>query len=147
MTTFFIISVAIVLLLGIALLWRTDFFRSDLNDDSVIVLIVFFFALVVCGILVPLLKDYKTDYIELTNYKILKNEHSLVLDLSESSEAINNLSLRYSSAKIFRDHELVETPTDSIKFFLEKQKSFYGLTMSTQIVWSKYPFNTYHREE
>lgn len=148
MPTYFFISIVVVILLGVALLWKSDFLRDSLDDTlDVVLLFVFFLTLGIGLILTPLLRTYKTEYIELTNYKILKNEHSLVIDLSQSPEVNEDYFYDIQKVNIFHDHELVETSADSIKFFLEKQKNFYSITMDKQIVWSKYPYNTYNHEE
>jgi hypothetical protein len=90
----------------------------------------------------PLVIDYKILYTEITNYEVSKTEHALILDLTKSPE-----KPKYDDLIKFDSHEIVECYNDSTKFFMKKEKSFYGVTVTSKVVWSKPPYKYYYGNE
>lgn len=145
MKTFFIVSLIIVALCAIILV----FYKRILKKHPLETFFGGFWMFlggVLCFIgliIMPLCKDYKTNYIELTNYQVLKSPHAIILDVTNCPQKLG-LSIDYNKLIKFDNHELVEIYNDSIKFYIEETRSFYHLLMDRKIVWANPEYKFYY---
>ncbi len=116
-----------------------EFWDTWLGPFFVVVLLVSF---IVGLVAIPLLRTYKVEYREITNYQILKSSDAIIIDLTNSNAKIsdfNNL-IRYNSYRAVTDF------SDSTKVFERMRKGFYGDVIIRSYVWSNPPYKFYNQE-
>lgn len=88
-------------------------------------------------IIIPMVSLAKTEKIEITNHLIIKNSVAVVLDLTNSPEyeSIYNILVKFDTYKA------VTEIGDSTKYFILRKKSFYGIEINKEVVWSNPPYD------
>jgi hypothetical protein len=102
--------------------------------------ILLFDAILGFGI-IPSVRAVETEYVELTNYGIVKSKNAVVIDLSNSSYRDD-----YNPLRIFNTYDMVTSFNDSTKFFMEHRKSFYGFNVYSTVTWSNPPYTNFNRK-
>lgn len=144
MKIFFIVSLVIVVISFFIMILYNKLTNKKVTQTFLGGLSIFcfcFFAFVGL-VMLPLLLEYKKEYIEIQNYNVVKNDHNIIIDL-ENSPQKNDVYIKIVK---FNSHEIVETYNDSVKFYIEKGKSFYNMQTTTNVVWSKPPYKYYNYE-
>ena len=98
------------------------------------------FALLIGLVVVPLAVEEYSEYEELHNYSIVHNDHAVIIDISNSPQDY------YPHLFKFDRHLSVTEIGDSTKYFLERERSFYGVTVTKHVVWSNPPYQNYNRD-
>jgi hypothetical protein len=103
------------------------------------------YAITLCGgilgyIIIPGFMVNHYDRMEITNYQINKTNFSYVLDMRESP------NVHYSYFTSFDTQRFFSEFNDSTKFFVETERSFYGIPLESNIVWSNPPYDTYYKK-
>lgn len=144
----FIVASAIFLISLIGILFvntycknhKEKFGNTWLGPIFVVFLLVsFIFGL----IMIPLVKNYKVDYREITNYQILKSEDAVIVDLTNSNAKISDLSnklIKYNSYRAVTEFQ------DSTKIFERIERAFYGNAVLRTYTWSNPPYKYFNRE-
>lgn len=94
-------------------------------------------------IMIPLVRTYKIDYREITNYQILKSEDAVVIDLTNSNAKISDLSnklIKYNSYRAVTEFQ------DSTKIFERIERAFYGNAVLRTYTWSNPPYKFFNQE-
>jgi hypothetical protein len=91
-------------------------------------------------VLIPLLRPYKVEYKEITNYQILKSNNAIVIDLTNSNAKMSDKLIKYNS------YRAVTEFGDSTKVFEGIERGFYGDVLLRFYVWTNPPYNFYNRE-
>jgi len=108
------------------------------------IFIVFVLVSLIFGlIMIPLVRSYKIEYREITNYQILKSNDAVIVDLTNSNAKISDLSnklIKYNSYRAVTEFQ------DSTKIFERIERAFYGNAVLRTYTWSNPPYKFYNRE-
>lgn len=103
--------------------------------------IVMVIMTVVGLVTVPLVKVYKFEYKELSNYQVIKSPDAVIIDLTNS-----NAKTGYYKLVKFNTYRAVMEFGDSTKIFEKIEKGFYGDVLYRSYVWSNPPYKYFNRE-
>lgn len=88
--------------------------------------------------LLPFLVKTHEKVIEIQNYNIIKSKNAIVVDLT-NSKLITSFSY-INELKKFDTYDAVTNFSDSTKFYIVYEKSFYNVTGNKYIAWSNPPY-------
>lgn len=143
--TAFIIS---LIVFGFSLI-MVIFIFSDINISSKnpVISTICIMCLLVSGVfglgVIPITTPYKTTCEQIYGYNIIKSSDAIILDLTNSS--IHKLYKTMPLIK-YSSYSIVTSYSDSTRFYLKHEKSFYGVSLDKYIVWSNPPYSQYNNE-
>lgn len=141
-TSAIIVAVSLLLFfLSVAIITYRNILKRDNSDGwGLFAWVIGIVSLVFGLIVLPLtLIDHK-QYQEISNCQVLESGEAIILDMT------NSPNKPWNELKKFNSYRAVTNIGDSTKFFEEKHKSFYGVTVNSYIVWSNPPYREYNRE-
>ena len=136
-----IITSAIVTLLSIGVLILSRNKKSEWKILPIVLIIISVaFGLLFCPLV--FVNDHQ-DVIELKNYDVIKAKNGLILDLVNT-----DFSSGYPEGNLrkFNSYRAVTEYSDSTKFFVVIEKSFYGINLITEYTWSNPPYDKFNKE-
>lgn len=141
MLTLILIS-SFIVLFGIYVLILTAHNKEHFYNLRVVIIII---AIAFCFFGLILLPSLVTDHTEVTqleNCKIIKADNCIILDVSntKNESAFDNNLIKFSS------YDIVSSFSDSTKFYINIQKSFYNINLFSYYTWSKPPYNIFYKE-
>ena len=141
MTAFLISSIIAFICLIIIAVFKTSGRKIRDHVLAIAACVILLFDGVFGFGVISALRPIKTEYVELTNYGIIKSDNAVVIDLTNSS-----YKDEYNPLRIFNTYDMVTSFSDSTKFFMEHRKSFYGVNVYSYVTWSNPPYKNFNRK-
>lgn len=108
------------------------------------IFVVFLLVSLIFGlVLIPLVRTYKVEYREISNYQVLKSPDAIIIDLTNSTAKVSNYSNKLLKYNTYR---AVTEFGDSTKIFEGVERGFYGTNLLRFYVWSNPPYKFFNRE-